>query len=218
MTDIPNKTLIREYTEWISICWHNAPDSSMKSVLLIGDSIVNGHGKIVHELLEDKIRVDSFATSKHVTDVEFMKDLDFMISRGNYELIVFNNGLHGFDIDDEFYKPALRECLTILKDRDLRLALRSSTPILDKKNLKELNEERNPRVICRNQDVKDLAGELDLPILDIYSETIERKDLFCPDAVHFSEEGNRFIAEKVVAFIQEHLPEIFNLSNPSCSL
>jgi len=210
MTDISSKTLIREDIEWISINWHNATDSNIKRVLLIGDSIVVGHGKIVHELLKDKIRVDFFATSKHVTDVEFMNDLDFMLARGSYELVVFNNGLHGFDIDDNLYKPALHECLSSLKGRVPRLAWRSSTPILDKNNLEELNADRNPRVVRRNKDAKDLAEKLDIPMLDIYAETIERKNLFSPDAVHFSVEGNNFIAEKVAEFIKKQLPEIFN--------
>jgi hypothetical protein len=208
-TDIAGKTLIRENIEWISIRWHNAPDTKAKRVLLTGDSIVVGHGTRVHDLLKDKIRVDYFATAKHVTDAEFMGDLDFMLARGNYELIVFNNGLHGFDIDDELYKPALREALMTLKGRTPKLAWRSSTPILDKSNLKKLNSERNPRVIRRNKDAAAVAKELGLPVLDLYSEMVKRKEFFSPDAVHFNEAGQQFQAEKVAEFIRSLLPGVF---------
>jgi hypothetical protein len=46
-----------------------------------GDSIVGGHAVAVHELLKDRFCVDCMATSKHVTDVEYMGDLEFMLQR-----------------------------------------------------------------------------------------------------------------------------------------
>jgi hypothetical protein len=198
-------TEIRETIEWVSIRWHDAPDKKSKRVLLIGDSIVVGHGTKAHDLLKKKICVDHFATSKHVTDVEFASDLEFMLAKQKYELILFNNGLHGFDIADELYPAALREMLAELKKRTPILAWRSCTPILDKENPAQLNPDRNPRVLRRNADALKISGELGLPTLDMYSPMAENKKLFSPDCVHFTEQGQDAQAQLLADFVCRQL-------------
>lgn len=205
MSTLAEKTEIRENIEWISIRWHNAPDTTMPRVLLVGDSIVAGHGTRTHELMKEELCVDFFATAKHVTDVEYMEELLFMMSRRKYDLILFNNGLHGFDIEDDLYKPALKEVLATLKEKTPRLCWRTSTPILDKENLEEFNAERTPRVLRRNEDAAAVAEELGLPILDLYTPMAENKKLFCPDAVHYSEEGQQTQAQLIADFIKKQL-------------
>jgi hypothetical protein len=205
MTDKAEKTLIRENIEWISIRWHNAPDTDMRRGLLVGDSIVVGHGSQVHELLKDKICVDYFATAKHVTDEDYIDELEFMLAKRNYELIMFNNGLHGFDIEDDLYAPALEELLSMLKSKTPRLVWRNSTPVLDKEDLTKFNEERNPRVIRRNSDAAKIAEELGLQIIDLYTPMAENKKLFSEDAVHYTPEGQDVQAAIISEFIQAQL-------------
>lgn len=205
MNSEAQKTEIREPIEWISIRWHNAPDTEMPRILLVGDSIVKGHGARVHELLKEEYCVDFFATAKHVTDVDFLSEFEFMLNKRSYEMILFNNGLHGFYIEDELYKPALEETLTILKAKVPILAWRSSTPILDKENMPEFNSERNPRVIRRNNDAAKVAEKLGLPILDLYTAMAEQKELICEDAVHFTLEGQKVQAEIIADFIKKQI-------------
>lgn len=54
MNSIMEKTEIREDTEWIDFRWHNAPDQTQRRILLIGDSIVVGHGGYVHGLMKKR--------------------------------------------------------------------------------------------------------------------------------------------------------------------
>ena len=197
------KTVIREDIEWISLRWHDEPNRTMPRVLLVGDSIVVGHGANVHALLKDRICVDYFATSKHVTDVEFMPDLAFMLCRRNYELILFNNGLHGFGVDDELYGPALLEILTLLSSRAPRLAWRSSTPVRNGDNRAELGE-RTPRVVRRNAAAAAVAQKLCLPTLDLYTPMLGHPE-FYSDGAHCNQEGVKFQAEIIAAFIDEQL-------------
>ena len=201
MSDKIDEMNVLEDIEWISLRWHNAPDMEMPRVLLIGDSIVAGHGDKVHALLKEDICVDFFATSKHVTNCEFMSDLDFMLSKRSYDLILFNNGLHGFDVADKHYKSALSEALSVLKTKTPCLCWRNSTPILNSENLEEFNAERNPRVISRNSDAADLADSLNLPSLDLYTPMAENKSLFSPDAVHYTQEGQKAQSELIADFI-----------------
>jgi lysophospholipase L1-like esterase len=201
MNDKMDDTNVLEEIEWISLRWHNAPDTSKPRILLVGDSIVAGHGARVYELLKDDLCVDFLATSKHITNNEFMSDLDFMLKKSNYELILFNNGLHGFDVADKYYKEALSDALTFLKTQTKCLCWRNSTPILSK-DLKDFNAERNPRVISRNSDAQKVADSLNLKSLDLYTPMAEDKTLFCQDAVHYTEEGQKTQAKMVAEFIR----------------
>jgi hypothetical protein len=199
------KTLIRENIEWIGIRWHNAPDTQKPRVLLVGDSIVVGHGTKVHELLKDSICVDYFATAKNITDIDYMSELEFMLSKRKYTLIIFNNGLHGFDIDDSLYAPALQEAFSSLKEKTDGLAWRTSTPILDKEKPGQLDPKRAPRVIRRNKDALALASEFSLPVLDLYTPMAENKQYFSGDAIHYTSEGQDIQAEIIAGFIRSQL-------------
>jgi len=201
-------TLIREYHEWIQMRWLNERDATLHRVLLAGDSIAGGHAVQVHERLKDRFCVDCFATSKHVTDAEYMPDLEFMLGRKRYELIVFNNGLHGFDIDDALYAPALRAIFAALKGRTPRLAWRSSTPMFKWpiENGKPEPHERAPRILRRNADALAAARDIALPVLDLYAPMADRPELFC-DGCHCTAEGVEFQTRLVADFIKSLFKE-----------
>jgi len=202
MNDKIDDTNVLEDIEWISLRWHNAPDTSKPRVLLVGDSIVAGHGTLVYELLKENLCVDFFATSKHITNSDYMSDLDIMLQKSNYELILFNNGLHGFDVDDKYYKQALFDALTYLKTKTNCLCWRSSTPMLSA-NLNDFNSERTPRIISRNRDADEVANSLNLASLDLYTPMAENKSLFSQDAVHYTEEGQKTQAKMIADFINK---------------
>jgi hypothetical protein len=199
------KTVIRENIEWTNMRWNNAPDTDKPRVLLIGDSIVVGHADKAHDLLKDKVCVDYYATAKCVSDVDYMFELDYMLTRYDYALVVFNNGLHGWDIDDAIYSENLQETLTVMKQKVNKLAWRTSTPIREKGNLEQPEAERTPRLLIRNADAAKIAEELDLPILDLYTPMDNAPELFSEDAIHYTEEGRDVQAAKVAEFISKQL-------------
>jgi hypothetical protein len=192
-------TEIREEVEWVSFRWHNEPDRVKPRVLLVGDSIVAAHGARVHERLKADFCVDYFATSKHVTDVAFMGDLDFMMARRPYALVLFNNGLHGLGIDDELYAPALKKALLALRGRTPRLAWRISTPILAGPGASELGAD-NAHVVRRNADAAVVAADLGLPVLDLYTPMLEHRD-WIVDGVHCNADGQALQADIVAKFL-----------------
>ncbi len=200
------KTSIRENIEWTNFRWFNAPDLKKTRILLIGDSIVVGHGDLVHKLIEEDFCIDYMATAKCVSDIEFMEELNYMLSKRDYELVIFNNGLHGFDIEDQVYIDHLQAVLTELKSRVKELVWRNSTPIRKKEDL-NLFEERNDRVILRNKAARGIARALDIPILDLYTPMSEKVGFFSPDAIHYNEDGRKFQAEMVADFIKKILSQ-----------
>lgn len=199
------KTEIRENIEWTNMRWNDATDNCKARILLIGDSIVVGHERLLHEMVKDEYCIDSFATAKCVSDVDFMKELNYMLAGKDYDLVIFNNGGHGFDISDEAYEENLEEAMRDLNKRVKKLAWRTSTPIRDKEDLNKFNAERNPRTIRRNAFAAKVAAELDIPTLDLYTPMEENIDYFSPDAVHYNEQGKKAQAQMLADFIKEIL-------------
>ena len=199
------KTTAKEYIEWTNLRWNNAPDMEKPRVLLVGDSIVAGHGDMVFNLVKDKICIDYLATSKCVSDKNYMTELDYMLSQNNYAVIIFNNGLHGWDINDAIYAENIREVLTYLKTKAGLLAWRNSTPIRTVGDLTRFEDKKNPRVIKRNTDAAKIANELGLPVIDLYTPMAENPILFSEDAIHYIPSGCKFQAETIAAFIFANL-------------
>jgi len=196
------KTKIREKTEWTNMRWNDAPDNCKARILLVGDSIVVGHEKLLHEIVKDEYCIDSFATAKCVSDVDYMKELNFMLASNDYSLVIFNNGLHGFDIDDEAYEENLEEALIDLNKRVKKLAWRTSTPVRQKEDLNKFETERTPRVLRRNAFAAKVAKEQNIPVLDLYTPMAENVEYFSPDAIHYNDQGKEIQAKMLAEFIK----------------
>ena len=197
------KTEIRENIEWTNMRWNDAPDNCKARILLIGDSIVVGHERLLHEIIKDEYCIDSFATAKCVSDVDYMRELDYMLASKDYDLVIFNNGLHGFDISDEAYEENLQENLVDLNKRVKKLAWRTSTPIRQKEDLNQFETEKTPRIIRRNAFAAKVTKKLNIPVLDLYTPMAENVDYFSPDAVHYNKEGREAQAKIIAEFIKE---------------
>ncbi len=198
------KTNIREEQEWITLRWHDTDDAAgLPRLLLIGDSIVNGHVGLLNEALQGKYAVDAFTTSKIVSDQEYMADLEIMLQKRCYDVIIFNNGLHGIKVDDANYAEELREVLTALQRYTNKLIWRNSTPCYSYPDGRS-----NPwstRVIKRNALARGIVEELNIPAIDCYRVLQNRPDLVV-DGIHFRLEGYQVIVEVIVDFlIQEKL-------------
>ncbi|MFA5865695.1 MAG: SGNH/GDSL hydrolase family protein [Phycisphaerae bacterium] len=194
------KTTIKEFIEWTNMRWNNAPDTQKPRILLVGDSIVVGHGDQLFELIKDNACLDYLATAKCVSDTDYMTELDYMLSRNNYRIILFNNGLHGWDVDDKIYAENLREVLTCLKTKTQFLVWRNSTPQRIVGNLEEFDVENNPRVIKRNAEAEKIARALGIPTLDLYTPMAKNPGCFNADGVHYNDDGKKFQAEAIAAF------------------
>lgn len=199
-------TRIRESNEWITLRWHDEDDvktEQLPRVLLIGDSIVNGHGSIVSQKLKGHCGVDCFCTSKIVCDVDFMPDLQIMFDKHRYDAIVFNNGLHGELVRDEDYVSGLRDVLPVLQNLTGHLVWRNSTPCYA--HGERLVNPWTKRIEIRNQIAGQVVSELGLPSIDCYSALQGRPELIT-DGVHFSAKGYEEIADMVCAYLNNVMP------------
>lgn len=188
-----------ERYEWDNIWYEHADDEERKKrVLVIGDSISIGVRSNINNEVNDKYYTDGAATAKSITmPVLFFKFIDYIFSMGfDYEIIQFNNGLHGMQIDADEYIEAYKKVVNYIKAKsEAKLILALTTPLTDK--------EKNKIVIERNDKVKEWAEEEEISVIDFYSLLEGKDELYIDDGVHLKEEGYNLLARECVKFYSE---------------
>lgn len=190
-----------ETYEWNDVWWEQTQEHERKRVLYIGDSISCGLRRVATNCSGEKILFDGFGTSKAV-DNPFLADSVrlFGMQQGKRDLVIFNNGLHGFHLEDateykEYYEKMV--CFLLEEYQDTPIALVLTTCI---------EGERNQRVEVRNQSAREIAQKYELPIIDLYQASVEHVSLRSEDGVHFTAEGYEKLAQVLLDSIYKIVP------------
>ncbi len=186
-----------ERYEWDNVIINLATTPEEKRVLYIGDSISVGTRNIATDKTGGKIQFDGFGTSKALDNPYFVLALSlFAEQEVRRDAVIFNNGLHGWHLDDETeYKKYYDEMISFLMTKF------SGTPVYIVLTTHLANPDREKRVIKRNTAAIEVAEKYGLPVIDIYSVTLENANLLAADGAHFSNEGYEKIAEKIIETI-----------------
>ena len=192
----------REKIEWCDMRWFNADDDSLPGVLLIGDSIVVGYSSRVQERLDGTASVARLATSKYLGDAALLRELDYVFGDYKYEVVHFNNGLHGWSYTEEDYANDFPVFFGHLKRLagNAKLIWASTTPARCRDNREQLDAERNPRVLARNRIAQQFLSEQDVAVNDLYGLMVEHPEL-CTDGVHYNGDGYAMMADAVCRHI-----------------
>jgi len=196
-----NKKEMYETYEWDNVWIDHANDTTTKRVLYIGDSISCGSRHIATKLSDGKILFDGFGTSKAVDNPYFKDALKaFMSQEARRDVVLFNNGLHGWHLEDEteyafYYEEIVKFILSQINETPLMLVLTTHVKA----------EEREKRVIKRNEMARKIAEKYNLSVIDLYKTSLENEHLICPDGVHYEEEGRTIFAKKLVEYMNEVL-------------
>ena len=184
----------RETIEWSVSYAYNAADTGLPRVLLIGDSICNAYQNRVRGLLEDRVDVSFWASSKCVTDPDYFRELDFLLDARPYDLITFNNGLHSLTTVRAEWDAAYEAAVSFLRAKlpGTKLSLVLSTPLKDE-NLTAVSA-------SLNETVKKIAKEKDLPVLDLFTpmDALDR-DRYWTDTFHFQPDAVEMQAETIAS-------------------
>lgn len=196
----------REKYEWCQIWWDEADNDTKPRILLIGDSIAVGYRPYVKERIDDRC-VDMLATSKAIDDSAYKKELGYMLNEYEYELIHFNNGLHGDHVDRTNYLKGIENALEFIKSIQpaSRVIIATSTPVTSEGNKTVINEEMDVLVTDRNNAVKEVARKYKLPIDDLYSQIKGKSSLRVDDGYHYNEDGKKVLGEIVAGCIKSVL-------------
>lgn len=190
----------REATEWSITYSYNATETDKPRVLLIGDSICNGYNGKVRELLDGRVNVSFWASSKCVTDPDYFRELDFMLDAYPYDAVCFNNGLHSLSTDRAEWDAAYKAAVAFIREKlpEAKLSLILSTPLKDA-NLTAISASLNETVV-------ETAKENDLPTIDLFAAMngLDREE-YWSDTYHFRAPAVEIQAKLISAHVLEQL-------------
>ncbi len=170
----------RENTEWSVTYTYNALDARHPRLLLIGDSICNAYQSAVRQKLGKIMNITFWATSKCVTDKDFFRELDLILSAYHYDVISFNNGLHSLTTHRKEWENAYRGAVAFLRKKcpDARLFLTLCTPLRDPVKTAQAKE--------LNNIISETAAREGLPVIDLFTpmDSLDRRK-YWSDTYHF---------------------------------
>ncbi len=206
-----NQQVKRESIEWCQIWITHGDEDALPRVLLIGDSIARAYHAAVEKALEGQAYVGVYATSKSLGDPALLEEVAAVLKQYRFDIVHFNNGMHGWDYTEEEYGRALPELLATMRRQAPAACLvwASTTPVREGQAL--TLAPRTERVQARNALAQALMTKEGIPINDLFGLLIDRPDYFSPDGVHSSEAGIAAEAAQVAAWVARPCSE--SLSN-----
>ena len=101
------RSIPREDIEWIDVWGPHNNDNELPRVLLIGDSITRQYNAGVEQNLDGKAYVERLSTSKSLGDPALFGEIRTMLEQYDFDIIHFNNGLHGAGYTKEQYRQGI---------------------------------------------------------------------------------------------------------------
>lgn len=200
-----NKAL--ERYEWDDLWRIEAYDQNAPRLFSIGDSISRGYRHYLADAFKNIMCVDNYATSKAIDNPMLIKMIHLSLEQlGNCDIILFNNGLHGWHLDEEEYRKNYDAVIGELCENypDIKIVIVLSTPTRRKENMALLSK-RISDIIKRNECAISVAEKYNLPYIDLYSVLAERLEYYINDGVHLNEEGYKALAREIYKKINEVL-------------
>jgi len=191
---------ILEDIEWSTTYCFDTLDTTRPRLLMIGDSICSGYHRQVKNLLQGRVNVSFWASSKCVTDPEYFHELEMILAQRKHDLISFNNGLHSLSTNREEWQNAYQAAVSLIRAKcpDSKLFITLCTP---------LKEERLTLISHElNLFVEKTAKENGLQVIDLFSlmNSLDR-EIFWTDVFHFGGEAVDMQAKCIADAVLRHL-------------
>ncbi|MCX6623435.1 MAG: SGNH/GDSL hydrolase family protein [Acidobacteria bacterium] len=194
--------VVREKIEWLDVWIPDTNDHGLPRVLLIGDSIAKGYGRLVEERLKGTAYVARLTTSKSLGDPALPDQVALVLKEQRFDVIHFNNGLHGEGYSEQEYAAAFPRLLAAFRRHapHARLIWASTTDVRAGNNLDQESPETG-RVMERNRLAAAIARKRSIPIDDLFTLVRDHAGYHAADGVHFNPTGNGVLAAQVSAAI-----------------
>jgi hypothetical protein len=185
-----DSSLALETYEWDRTWIEHTENTDAKRVFYIGDSISWGIRPEMQKRVGTEFLTDALASSKALDNPFLLSTLDLFFRQVKKpDLLIVNNGLHGWHLSDEGDYPDLLEKFLLALKRKL------NCPVAVVLTTRVAHEGRNGRVQARNASAVTVAERIGCPVIDLYTPSETYRDLQTGDGVHYSNEGYRALAE-----------------------
>ena len=203
--EVPPST--REATEWCDIWIAQADQAGLPRVLLIGDSITRGYYPEVANRLSGKAAVARLATSAFLSDPMFLKEVTLMLDSMSFDVIQFNNGMHGWQHGEDEYRQAFPEFLATIRKHapHAKLIWANTTPLKESSPAKP-SEVRpsDERIAAPNAIAAEFVTAQKIPTDDLNGLMAGHPE-YHSDNIHFNDRGIALQADQVAAEIEKLL-------------
>lgn len=185
-----NQKSFSEDIEWSHMWMVSVNSHDLPKVLIIGDSHVERYYPSVADRLQGKAYCSKFTTSRSLGDPALIEQLKSIFFSYKFDIISFNNGLHGADYTDEQYSSYIPVAYKLFTDSnpDLKLIWVNTTGSRIRDNIVTFDE-RNQDVINRNKAVESFTHHHNIPMIDLYSVSVSHPEYYENDGIHFNKEG-----------------------------
>jgi lysophospholipase L1-like esterase len=198
----------RESIEWCDIWISHANETNLPRVLLIGDSITRAYYPEVEKHLEGKAYVGRLASSAFISDPILSKQIEMVLSQYKFDVIHFNNGMHGWQHSETEYEKALPEFLKAIRKfaPNAKLIWANTTPLKESPNFPADNQTQatDARIAARNAIALKFVQAKGIAVDDLNSPMRGHAE-FHSDNVHFNDQGIAIQAAQVAASIEKLL-------------
>ena len=196
-----------EETEWT---WEVRPsqvDPRLPNVLLVGDSITRNYFPEVQRQLANAANVYLFAVSTSVGDPRLARQLQEFASMENvpFQVVHFNNGMHGWTYSEDEYKNAFPSLLHELRQIAPKASLiwATITPVRGEK----LPGPTNARIDVRNSIALSFVAKEGIPVDDQHALMTHHTDQY-QDDVHFNPAGASIQGAQVAELVRAALATV----------
>src|SRR5882724_967863 len=156
-----------ESIEWCDIWISHANETNLPRVLLIGDSIARDYYPEVEKRLAGKAFVARLTTSRFVADPVLLKEIESVLEGAKFDVIHFNNGMHGWQHSEAEYRQAFPKFLKTIRSHapKARLIWATTTSLRDGKGVTgdTKAEYSNERIAARNAIATEIATAQKIP-------------------------------------------------------
>jgi len=193
----------REPIEWIRLWLPNVNKKDLPQVLLLGDSITQAYYQDVAADLKGKAYVGYLTSSLSVGDPMLPRQIALVLKNYRFDVIHFNNGLHGKDYSEQEYASYFPQFVKTIQANahGAKLIWTSSTPVRMGKDMSEFAP-FTKRVVARNKIADAYARKAGIPIDDLYAAVLHHPGYYLGvDGTHPNPQGLAAEARDVAASI-----------------
>jgi len=205
-TTVPERRVKLEKYEWSNMWW-DEPEMEGRRVLLVGDSITNGYSPALKKIMPPDIYIDKYVTSRALNNPSFLKELTYVLTQGKYEVIHFNNGLHG-GLDKELFKKCYEEVIKYLLslENSPKIIISGTTPVVVTDKPNEYTP-FNAKSIERDSIAREIAEKYGLMYENLYNLVDGIEGIRAHDPFHYNEKGCEILANAVC----KNLKKVLNI-------
>jgi GDSL-like lipase/acylhydrolase family protein len=198
----------RESIEWCDIWISQANETNLPRVLLIGDSITRDYFPEVEKHLAGRAYVGRLSSSAFISDPALLQQIEMVLSQYKFDIIHFNNGMHGWQHSEKEYEQAFPKFLKNIRKYapNAKLIWANTTPLKVSPTLSASDQTQatDERIIARNVIALKFAQAQGIPVNDLNT-LMHGHPEFHSDNVHFNDKGIALQAAQVATHIEKLL-------------